>query len=304
MGNHIFAKIGIITIIISLIGCKTKTTLETTHIEPKNSITVNNGNLKKKYQQYDEFILKWVSAYKDGDDVGIVNYGTKLARIAKIEENEVKTFLSEYLKNKKEDLKPYIYISLVLAGFTDNCAFIATLEQYLVIEDKELLANALLGMSKLTRCNFNLNQVLWLLEHEFDESVILNALQVVLQYNDPLDIARLEKIIEKFIRHRNPLITNQSIRLIAKYKIGKFTKVLVNEFLSHPLIFIRTNTAMALSLIGDRSIIKELIDKMNAPSFIGKKETAYVLENLTGQKFGLDAQAWLFWYIKNFDTSE
>ncbi len=256
MGNFLFIKVAIVIAIGSFFGCKRTIPSGRNIIPPENNI-ISSVNITK-YKQYDELISKWVGAYKEGDDVTAKDYATKLLSIAKKEEREIEKLLTKYIKERNDNLKPLAYVGLVLAGFTNNCVFVSILEQYLLIDDKGLLANALLGISKLNRCNFSLNRVLWFLENEFDEMVILNALQVILQHYVVVDVDRLESIVEKFLKNRNPLIANQSIRVIAKYKLGQFKKTLMDEFLFHPITFIRTNAAIALSRICDKSIVKEL----------------------------------------------
>ncbi len=297
MGNILYIKVILVIPLFIFSGCKVTTSNQHKGRDSKNTAYSSNKVLPQ-YKKADELLSKWTNAHINGDDIGLSNYTTELYNIATKEKGSIKSYLERYLSAQEGEDLPYVFISLALAGFTNDCSFLDILQKYVRLQNKELVSNALLGISRLNMCSYSIDMVWDLLMGETDETVILNALQVVLNYNFK-DFYKLESIVDKFIRHRNPLIQNQSIRVVAKYKLSKYTKMLVDEFLSAPLTYVRMNTAVALCRIGDKSIIRDLIDKINEPSFIGKKEAVYVLENLTGKKFGLDSQSWLFWYLEN-----
>lgn len=298
MGNIIFATRCIILFVILVAGCKAAA--KKTQPPPSKSSTGFRYPDFQKYQEIDQLITRWVEANTNGDTISLSNFAIELSNKASAEKDNIIKNLEEYEKNPSPDMKGYVLISAVLAGFTNDCTLNNILHRYLLTQssDKELLSNVLLGISILSRCPVDENTILNILSEEAKDTVILNAFQVLLTHTIT-NTEGLDKVVNTYLKHRNPLIQNQVIRTIAKYKLAKYTKILVDEFLYNPLTYIRTNTAIALSIIGDRSIVGDLIDKINQPSFVGKKEAVYVLENLTGQKFGLDSQAWLFWYLEH-----
>lgn len=303
MGNSIFVKVALFVFLMVFSSCKGVKYKNYSRGRDYDKQLYNEKEKLQKYRKMDELIVKWVNAYIDGDYIGLTNYATELSNIANKEKKSIKLNLEKYLFEQDDKEKSYVLISLVMAGFTNDCSFLEILEKYLKFHDKIYVSNALLGIARLNMCNYSIASIWGLLDNEIDETVILNGFQVVLNHNY-VSFYNLENIIDKFIKHRNPLIQNQVIRVIAKYKLAKYINILLNDFLYSPLIYIRTNTAIALTRINDKSIVKSLIDKINEPSFIGKKEAVYVLENLTGQKFGLDSQAWLFWYFENYTSTK
>jgi hypothetical protein len=300
-------------ILATLTGCKTNSP---SHISlAKQSPTYKNSaksvkeNKRKELpaseiQKIDALILKWYNANNGGDDVKIVQLSSKITKIAKRKKGEIKKYLEEYLQKSPTKKREYVLVYLVLTGFTDDCSFVPLLKKYLSIYDSHIIAHTLLGLSNLNNCEIPMTPIFKLLKEDSDERIILNGLQVIHKSKENIASNLLEELVDKYINHRNPLIQNQAIRIIAKYKLKRYKDILLNNFLTHPITFVRTNCAIALARIGDKSLIKPLIEKINEPIFIGKKEAVYVLESITGEKFGLDNQAWLFWYVKNFESEK